>query len=93
MSRRMTDEELAEISAGLFDGAMDSSQKEEVAYSLLSELRSEREEVKRLREAISGAKWPSDCLGSYCPWCENNPEEGHGEWRGGPCPAKEGGEA
>ena len=50
------------------------------------------DEVKRLREAIAGAKWPSDCLGAYCPWCENNPEEGHGEWRGKPCPAKEGSE-
>ena len=50
------------------------------------------DEVKRLREAISYVKQQFDLFETCCPWCENNPEEGHGEWRGKPCPAKEGGE-
>ena len=51
------------------------------------------DEVKRLREAIAAAEWPESMGYDYCPWCDKRRGTGHDEWRGGPCPAKEGGEA
>jgi hypothetical protein len=46
-------------------------------------------EVRRLREAISGVRWPRGEDGEHCPWCDNQRREGHGQWMEGPCPMKE----